>query len=94
MEIGVECGCSQINSKVLEQKEEETEDTSQNSSCWWSVGNNFIPLTGHDPLAVDKACRIATISLSYKHKYCIREYLEFVWQSQVCVHSIRKADWF
>lgn len=48
----------------------------------------------HDPLAVDKACRIVTVSLSHKHKYCIREYLEFKWQSQVCVLNIRKADWF
>lgn len=94
MDKGAEFGSSQINSKVLEQKEEETEGTCQNSSCWWSIGNNFIFSTGHDPLAVDKACRIVTISLSYKHKYCIREYLEFKWQSQVCVHSIRKADWF
>lgn len=93
MEKGVEFGSSQSNSKVLEQNEEETEDTSENSPCRWSIGNRFI-CTGHDPLAVDKVCRIVTISLSYKCKYCIREYLEFKGQSQVCVHSIRKADWF
>lgn len=90
----LEFGSSQINTKMLEQNEEETEDTTESSPCWWSIGNRFILCTGHNPLAVDKVCRIVTISFSYKCKYCTREYLEFKGQSQVCVHSIRKADWF
>lgn len=76
---------------MLEQ-EEETEDTSQNSLCWQSVGYNFILFTGHDLLAVDKAFKMVTISLSYKCKYGFREYLGFKWQSLFCVHSIRKVD--
>lgn len=84
----------QRSSKVWEQKEEEAENTGQNLSCKWSTGKNFILSTGHDPLTVDKACRIVTIRLFYKCKYCCKEYLQFKRESQVCVQSIRNVDWF
>lgn len=69
-------------------------NTSQNLSCEWSTGSSFILSTGHDPLTVDKACRRVTIPLSYKRKYCFREYLQFEREPQVCVQSIRNVDWF